>query len=137
MRTSAWLLLCLCALWAVPPGWATVDTRGTGMGRSRLLRTADVSPVRVTLRWHANQEPDLAGYRLYYGSQPRSQAAYATAVSIADPGATVWSLELEPGTYYFALTAVDASGNESGFSNEVNAVIPPAPGKPGTPLIQS
>lgn len=70
----------------------------------------------VLLSWDANTEPDLDGYRLYYGVAP------GTYQNVLDVGnvttATVTSLQ--PGTrYFFAVTAYDVSGNESGFSNEV------------------
>jgi hypothetical protein len=91
----------------------------------------------VSLGWDANTEPDLAGYRLYYGISPRSEGAYTQTVPINNKNATTWELSLPSGTYYFALTAVDFVGNESGFSNEVAADVSdagPPPGKPGTPI---
>ena len=93
----------------------------------------------VTLGWNPNTETDLAGYRLYYGNNPRAQATYAQTVPINNKNATTWQLTLPDGVYYFALTAVDLAGNESGFSNEVMAEIseaPPAPpGQPGRPIL--
>jgi hypothetical protein len=91
----------------------------------------------VILGWDPNTETDLAGYRLHYGNNPRSQATYTQTVPINDRNATTWELTLPDGVYYFALTAVDLGGNESGFSNEVMAEIsevttpPPPPVSPG------
>jgi hypothetical protein len=91
----------------------------------------------VTFRWDPNTEPDLAGYRLYYGNSPRNQTAYTQTVPINNRNATTWELSLPAGVYYFALTAFDLSGNESGFSTEVRAEVPDStspPGKPGRPI---
>jgi len=97
----------------------------------------------LTLGWDRNTETDLAGYRLHYGNSPRAQATYPQTVPINNRDATTWQLTLPDGVYYFALTAVDLAGNESGFSNEVMAEItepppevpPAAPGQPGRPVL--
>ena len=98
----------------------------------------------VTLGWDPNTETDLAGYRLHYGNNPRTQAMYTQTVPINNRNAITWELTLPDGVYYFALTAVDLAGNESGFSNEVMAELsevttppppPVSPGQPGTPLL--
>lgn len=93
----------------------------------------------VTLGWEPNSESDLAGYKLYYGNSPRTQAPYTQAVVINDKAATTWQITLDPGVYYFALTAYDTSGNESGYSAEVSAEIShqSPPGKPGKPVLIS
>ena len=93
----------------------------------------------VTLGWDRNTEADLAGYRLHYGNSPRAKATYTQTVPINNKYATSLELTLPDGVYYFALTAVDLAGNESGFSSEVMAEIsevtspPPPPGQPGQP----
>jgi len=68
----------------------------------------------VTFGWDPNTDPDLAGYRLYYGNSPRSQGTYTQTVPINNKSATTWVISLQAGISYFALTAVDLSGNESG-----------------------
>ena len=71
----------------------------------------------ATLHWQANTEPDLAGYRIYYGTSSRSYGSYIPV----DKDTTSYTIKnlTEGRTYYFALTAVDTSGNESGYSQEV------------------
>jgi fibronectin type 3 domain-containing protein len=81
------------------------------------------------LSWNANTEPDLAGYRIYYGTSPRSSAPYSNLLDVgltATPGAPARTLtNLADGyTYYFAVTAYDTSGNESGYSVEVSKALP-------------
>ena len=63
---------------------------------------------------------DLAGYKIYYGT---SSGSYTTTVDAGN--VTTYNVPALPsGTYYFAVTAVDTSGNESDYSNEVNTILP-------------
>ena len=74
----------------------------------------------ATLTWQKNNEPDLNQYHLYYGKGPRN---YGAPVPVGQ--ATQYTLNNldENQTYYFALTATDNAGNESGFSAEVQKQI--------------
>ena len=75
----------------------------------------------VTLAWDPNTDPDLAGYKIYYGFASRD---YSFCVDVANYTSCVIS-GLEPGeTYYFAATAYDLSSNESDFSEEVFCTTP-------------
>src|SRR5437870_2842846 len=78
------------------------------------------SAAQITLAWDPNTEPDLAGYTLYYGTSSRS---YQFSVYVGNR--TSYSLAglLEGQIYYFAVTAYNLSGIESGFSNEVSKAI--------------
>ena len=68
------------------------------------------------MTWNANTESDLAGYRLYYGTSSRN---YPSSISLGKvTSGTVSGLTVGT-TYYFAVKAVDASGNLSGYSAEV------------------
>jgi hypothetical protein len=65
---------------------------------------------------------DLAAYRVYWGDQPGS---YTSSIDITNPGITTYVIEnLTSGTYYFAATAVNTKGVESGFSGEAYKAIP-------------
>jgi hypothetical protein len=77
----------------------------------------------VTLNWQPPAQnvdgtplTDLAGYRIYYGQRSRN---YTDSVPINGTTRSSYSLNLSSGDYYFAMTAIDADGNESGYSNEV------------------
>ncbi|MFQ5598858.1 MAG: fibronectin type III domain-containing protein, partial [Nitrospiria bacterium] len=73
----------------------------------------------ASLSWNANTEPDLAGYKVYVG---KSAGTYDTSMNVGNTTShTVTGLA--DGTYFFAVTASDTSGNESGFSNEVSKAI--------------
>jgi len=63
---------------------------------------------------------DLASYKLYWGTQSRQ---YPDSLPIGDPATTETVLELAPGTYYFAITALNTAGVESSYSNELSKVI--------------
>ncbi len=74
----------------------------------------------ATVRWQANTEPDLEEYRVYYGTSSRN---YGPGIPVGKVTSyTINNLE-EGKTYYFAVTAVDTAGNESGFSQEVSKTI--------------
>ena len=73
----------------------------------------------VTLAWDAITQPELAGYKVYVGTSSRNYGA-GTNVGIV----TQYTVTgLGPGTYYFAVTAYDATGRETGYSNEVSETI--------------
>jgi hypothetical protein len=77
----------------------------------------------VTVAWDPNPEPEVAGYKIYYGTTPGS---YAASVNVGNITSTVVS-GLEAGiTYYFAAVAYDSQGSESGFSNEIVYAVPAA-----------
>lgn len=74
----------------------------------------------ITLIWDANIESDLAGYKIHYGYSPGN---YTQIVNVGN--VTTWEVTLANGHYYFAATAYDQVGNESGYSNEVDTLLAP------------
>ena len=88
---------------------------------SLVLNLVPFSPAAMAatanLAWDANTEPELAGFRVYYGT---ASGDYATTVDVGNTTAyTAANLE-EGTTYYFAVTAYDINRNETGFSNEAS-----------------
>ncbi len=75
----------------------------------------------VLVSWNANLEPDLAGYRVYYGFQ---SGQYGTPRDVGNTTSYQGSVPDDGTTYYIAVTAYDTSGNESGFSKEVSISVP-------------
>ncbi|MBI5193293.1 MAG: fibronectin type III domain-containing protein [Nitrospirae bacterium] len=64
---------------------------------------------------------DLAGFKIYYG---KTSGTYSEVIDINNSIATEHTIEgLAEGTYYFATTAYDTTGNESYYSNEVIKTI--------------
>src|SRR2546425_857338 len=85
------------------------------------LAPALSSAAQVALAWDANTDPDLAGYKLYYSI---SSGSYQLSVDVGNQTSYTLSGLLEGQIYYFAATAYNLSGSESGFSNEVSKAIP-------------
>jgi hypothetical protein len=62
---------------------------------------------------------NIAGYKVHYGTSSRNYDK--TVNNGIETTCTISGLS--PGTYYFAVTSYDSSGNESGFSNEASKTI--------------
>ena len=76
----------------------------------------------VTLAWDPSPDPSVVGYQIYYGEQSGVYPHFLETGS--ETTATIGGLC--PGiTYYFAATALNASGLQSDFSNEASYTIPP------------
>src|SRR5881397_2778440 len=84
------------------------------------LAPASSSAAQVTFAWNADTEPDLAGYKLYYGF---SSGSYQFSVDVGNLTSYTLSGLLEGRIYYFAATAYNLSLAESDFSNEVSKAI--------------
>jgi hypothetical protein len=91
---------------------------------------AGPTPGTVTLYWDANSETDLAGYHVFWGRGSRvyTNAPQPTVAVMTAP--TYTTPVLQNGTWYFAVTAFNKTGGESGYSNEVSTVINIAPAPP-------
>jgi hypothetical protein len=77
----------------------------------------------VTLAWQANREQDLAGYKIYVGTSSGSYS-YAGSPFMSGTSSTYTLSHLPKGqTYFFAVSAFDTSGNESGLSSEVTKTL--------------
>jgi hypothetical protein len=77
--------------------------------------------VGVSLEWDANTEPEVAGYKLHYGT---AQGVYPKSFD-AGNSTTATIEELIAGQiYYFVVTAYDGTGTESLPSNEVSFMVP-------------
>jgi hypothetical protein len=80
----------------------------------------------ITLSWDASTDNvAVTGYKIFYGTQSVSESSASYTQGPVDAGnvLTYDIKNLEAGkTYYFAVTAYDAAGNESEFySNEASA----------------
>jgi hypothetical protein len=77
----------------------------------------NIHAAEITLAWDQNSEPDIAGYRIYYGQESRS---YTNIVDVGNYTTCVIA-DLEDGkTYFFAATAYNTDAYESGYSNEIS-----------------
>ena len=76
---------------------------------------------QVTLTWDPVASPLLAGYRVHYGP---AAGNYAWSVDAGNTTVLQVGSLTEGATYHFAVTAYDATGGESAYSNDVGTVIP-------------
>lgn len=74
-----------------------------------------------TLNWDPSPEAGVVGYKIYYGTVSHNYTAILTAGDVTS--ATIDGLAAGE-TYYFAVTALYSSGEESDFSNEAVYVVP-------------
>lgn len=75
----------------------------------------------VILSWNPNTEPDLNGYKVYYGTQ---SGIYTQTINVGNvTQRTITDLQAGE-TYYFSVTAYDNFNNESDYSIEVSYTAP-------------
>jgi hypothetical protein len=77
---------------------------------------------QVTLAWDANSEPDVEGYKLYYGTAAQ---AYSQVINVGKNTQVTVSNLSQGVTYFFAVTAYNLEGDESEYSNEINSSVLP------------
>jgi gliding motility-associated-like protein len=101
----------------------------TGTGSVTFDRTAPAVPAGLTaasgdtqviLNWTANSEPDLANYRILFGTSPSP----TTFLADVPAGTTTFTnVGLINGTtYYYRIQAIDQVGNASALSADVSAI---------------
>ena len=88
-----------------------------------LVGAATTGAERLTLAWDPSPSAEVAGYRLYWGTNTRSyqfvtNAGLALTQSVALP---------YRGRWFFAATAYSTNGLESDFSSEVSWESKPVP----------
>jgi hypothetical protein len=88
---------------------------------------------RVQATWDPNSEPDIAGYRIHYGTNSR---VYSVVLDVGNVTNTVITNLLSETTYYFAATAYNTSSLESDLSEEVSLTTP-MPDQPPTISLQT
>ncbi len=74
---------------------------------------------QVVLNWNANTETDLASYKVYRGTTSGNLSVITT---VTQPSTSHTDTTVTNGTtYFYAITALDDSNNESPKSSEVSA----------------
>lgn len=136
------------AMWEYLVKWMRVVTVMVLLGFVASLALAQTPPLCGTghpIQWDLNSEPDMKEYRLYASLSPSSidpltQSPAWTIVhdlskaETLQDGTKILKTTLSPaipdGPTYFAVTAVDDSGNESGLSNELYCNLQVSPKTP-------
>ena len=101
-----------------------------------LFTTSALAATDVSFRWDPNQEPDLAGYRLYRSATSGDYTLGAFIKEIpCGPNDAACSETVDQGvpdgTYFWVVTAFDTEGLESVWSNEQTSILDSTP--PGAP----
>ena len=83
------------------------------------ISSSTVHAGQVTLAWDSNSEPDVAGYKIYYGT---ATGDYDWFIDVGNVTTFTLSNLTNGLTYYFAATAYDNSNPplESTYSSEVS-----------------
>jgi hypothetical protein len=105
-----------------------------------MLYSGNVFAGDAVLSWNPVADPNLAGYKIYYGTASGVYAHSFAVGQTATPSTPKYQVSNLPDgtTYYFAVKSYDGPGNESGFSNEVSKTLqpvtvpPPASTPPGS-----
>jgi hypothetical protein len=114
----------------------TPQSSGSATATASFVTNAPGSPATATLAGSGTQPPqhrvdlnwspsasDVVGYNIYRSTT--SGNGYSKLNSSANAGTSFSDSSVVAGsTYFYVTTAVDSSGTESSFSNEVRAVIP-------------
>ena len=80
-----------------------------------------VAAASVTLAWDPNSDPNVSGYKVYYGPD---SGTYPFVINAGNK-TTQLVANLQHGTtYYFAVTAYNVQGLESDFSGEIPYTVP-------------
>ena len=85
---------------------------------SLTIATLQLLSASLTASWNPNPEPDIAGYRLFYGLQSHQ---YSTQINVGNTTTYTLTNLMEGETYFFAVTAYNTQQMESPLSNEVSA----------------
>jgi hypothetical protein len=106
------------------PSTASVSIQGGNVSGVNFTATADPVTIQhsVTLSWTASASANVVGYNIY-----RSMASGGpfTEIHALVSGTSYIDSTVSSGhSYYYVATAVDGSNNESGYSNQVTAVVP-------------
>jgi hypothetical protein len=87
-----------------PSGLATIVPQGS----------ATISWLPPTQRTDGSVLSNLAGYQIRFGT---TAGALSNTIRLSNPGLTIYLVEnLAPGTWYFAMVAVDSAGATSALS---------------------
>jgi hypothetical protein len=128
MRTK-WIFLILSAIFlmtSISCGGAVIRRDEISCRPASAVSASSIGKGKITIAWDLNEADKPAGFRVFYGFEPRK---YKECVDVgkppeSSPGVMKHTLiGLETGKkYYIAVIAYDKNNNESDFSGEVGAV---------------
>ncbi|MQF49144.1 IPTL-CTERM sorting domain-containing protein, partial [SAR202 cluster bacterium AC-647-N09_OGT_505m] len=83
-------------------------------------------PTTISLAWDANPESDITGYKVHYDTDAAGYP-YANSIDIGNVTSYTLSGLSTDTTYYTAVSAYDADGNESWISSNTTATTESVP----------
>ena len=102
-----------------------------GLFLSSVLAVSLHAGQSIQLSWTPAVSTNVAGYKIYYGTQSLS---YSNSVSAGNT-TNVTISGFSPGTtYYFSATTYDSTGNESSFSSQTSYTVPSVPATLGNAI---
>jgi Abnormal spindle-like microcephaly-assoc'd, ASPM-SPD-2-Hydin len=103
-------------------GTLTFISNAADSPTSEALTGTGTAPY-VSLSWNASSSPDVSGYNVYRKTSANS--TYTKINSKLDPNTSYTDATVDGGTtYYYATSAVNSSGKESGYSNRAQVSVP-------------
>lgn len=82
------------------------------------------TPAHLELSWAINSETDIAGYNVYRSEQEGTPGTRLNTEVLLTPAFR--DMNAVPGRlYFYSVTAVDRTGNESAASAAVSGSVPP------------
>jgi hypothetical protein len=104
-------------------GTVTVASNATNSPAAISVSGTGVQSSSVTLNWDASTSSGVTGYNVYRGTAPDTYSRIASSVS----GTNYKDSNIQTGqntTYYYVVTAVNSSGEESTDSNQASVLVP-------------
>jgi len=86
-----------------------------------MIPLSTANAASVALEWDPNSEPELAGYKIYWGT---SSGNFTSSKDVGKTTTTTINGVEEGKTYYFVATAYDSQNIESQNSNQVTYTVP-------------
>ena len=115
LAAEVMLSLCACTKAQIPADSSPASVSPAGIGTA----TLSWEPPRRNL--DGSTISNLAGYWIFYGTSPTS---LNLTIKIPDPYITTYTVDkLRPGTYYFSIVAITATGVRGSASPTMSKTI--------------
>ena len=79
--------------------------------------TASFSNNAVTLQWRASEDADVSGYAVYRGTTPGFNPAGTSPLAVVHTTLYQDAVSQSGTSYFYKVSAIDNSGNESGYAS--------------------
>jgi Abnormal spindle-like microcephaly-assoc'd, ASPM-SPD-2-Hydin len=108
---------------AAVTGTLTISSNAANSSAKVSVSGTGVDSTSVALAWNASASSSVSGYNVYRGTSPASYSRIGSSV----PGTSYTDSTVQSGqniTYYYVVTAVNSSGEESSDSNQASVTVP-------------